>query len=208
MGCAHQNMSCITDTGFQPVKPVKMHVTPKDLKIMNKNFIKVFRFIALACALTFSACGYHLAGTVSSLPPDVKKIAIPQFSNKTLRPDIENQFTNSLLDEFAKGKKVEVVGENDADAVVKGVITSFENTPISYKGGDVIQEYRVTVRLEVSLTKKADESVIWKDKNISYFSEYKNDPDVAIAEANRDAAIRKIAVDIARQLYSNILEGF
>jgi len=60
----------------------------------------------------------------------------------------------------------------------------------------------------VSLTKKADESVIWKDKNISYFSEYKNDPDVAIAEANRDAAIRKIAVDIARQLYSNILEGF
>lgn len=175
---------------------------------MNKNFIKVFRYVALSCAFTLPACGYHLAGTVSSLPPDVKKIAIPQFSNKTLRPDIENQFTNALLDEFAKGKKVEVVGENDADAVVRGVITSFENTPISYKGGDVIQEYRVTVRLEVSLTKKADESVIWKDKNISYFSEYKNDPDVAIAEANRDAAVRKIAVDIARQLYSNILEGF
>ncbi|MEK6725110.1 MAG: LPS assembly lipoprotein LptE [Deltaproteobacteria bacterium] len=175
---------------------------------MNNNFIKGFRFIALICALTLPACGYHLAGTVSSLPPDVKKIAIPQFSNKTLRPDIENQFTNALLDEFAKGKKVEVVGESDADAVVKGIITSFENTPISYKGGDVIQEYRVTVRLEVSLTKKADESVIWKDKNISYFSEYKSDPDVAIAEANRDAAVRKIAVDVARQLYSNILEGF
>jgi len=164
--------------------------------------------ILILSIIALSACGYHLAGTVSSLPQDIKKIAIPQFSNKTLRPDIENQFTNSLLDEFAKGKKVEVVGEKDADAVVKGIITSFENTPISYKGGDVIQEYRVTVRLEVSLTKKADESVIWKDKNISYFSEYKNDPDVAIAEANRDAAIRKIAIDVARQLYSNILEGF
>src|SRR3989304_7035933 len=134
------------------------------MKIMNDYWIKHFKYIAVICLLTLYSCGYHLAGTVSSLPPDVKRIAIPQFSNKTLRPDIENQFTNALLDEFTKGRKVEVVGENDADAVVKGVITSFENTPISYKGGDVIQEYRVTVRLEGSLTKKADESVIWKDK--------------------------------------------
>ncbi|MEK7851633.1 MAG: LptE family protein, partial [Deltaproteobacteria bacterium] len=158
--------------------------------------------------LPFSACGYHLAGTVSSLPSDVKKIAIPQFSNKTLRPDIENQFTNALLDEFAKGKKVDVVGEGEADAVVKGILTAFEAMPISYAGKDVIQEYRVTVRLEVSLVKKADEAVIWKDKDITYFADYKNDPDVALSEANRDAATRKIAVDVARQLYSNILEGF
>ncbi|MBI4746436.1 MAG: LptE family protein [Deltaproteobacteria bacterium] len=180
---------------------------------MNNHWIKLLKYITAISLLALSACGYHLAGTVSSLPPDVKKIAIPLFSNKTLRPDIENQFTNALLDEFAKGKKVVVVGENVADAVVKGIITSFENTPISYKGGDVIQEYRVTVRLEVSLIKKADESVIWKDKNISYFSDYKTAHDIAIAaaniaEANRDAAIRKIAVDVARQLYSNILEGF
>lgn len=166
------------------------------------------RVIFILLFFSLSGCGYHLAGTVSSLPPDVKKIAIPQFSNKTLRPDIENQFTNALLDEFAKGKKVEVVGEGEADAVVKGTITAFETTPISYAGKDVIQEYRVTVRLEVSLVKKADEAVIWKDKNMAYFADYKNDPDVAISEANRDAATRKIAVDLARQMYSNILEGF
>lgn len=166
------------------------------------------RLISILLFFSLSACGYHLAGTVSSLPPDVKTIAIPQFSNKTLRPDIENQFTNALLDEFAKGKKVEVVEEGKADAVVKGVITAFDATPISYTGGDVIQEYRVTVRLEVSLVKKADEAVIWKDKNISYFADHKNDPDVAVSEANRDAAIKKIAVDLARQMYSNILEGF
>lgn len=170
--------------------------------------MRLFTVIFAAFILTIAGCGYHLAGTGSSLPPDVKRIVIPQFSNKTLRPDIENQFTNALLDEFVKGKKVAVVGEGEADAVVRGVITSFEATPISYKSGDVIQEYRVTVRLEVSLIKKADESVIWKDKNVTYFTEYNNDPDVAVSEANRDAAIRKIAADVARQLYSNILEGF
>lgn len=169
-----------------------------------RNFIHISVF----CLFLFSGCGYHLAGTVSSLPSDVKKIAIPLFSNKTLRPDIENQFTSALLDEFVKGRKVEVVAEKDADAVVRGVITSFETAPISFTKGDVVQEYRVTVRLEVSLVRKTDESVLWKDKNISYFTEYKNDPDVAISEANRDAAVRKIAVDVARQLYSNILEGF
>ena len=158
--------------------------------------------------LLLSGCGYHLAGSVSSLPPDVKKIAIPLFSNKTLRPDIENQFTSALLEEFVKGRKVDVVGENNADAVVVGTITGFETTPISFTKGDVVQEYRVTVRLEVSLVRKADESVIWKDKNISYFMEYKNDPDVAVSEANRDEAVKKIAIDVSRQLYSNILEGF
>jgi len=175
---------------------------------MNQSYIKAFKYIAVICLLTLYSCGYHLAGTVSSLPPDVKRIAIPQFSNKTLRPDIENQFTNALLDEFAKGKKVEVVEEGKADAVVKGTITAFDTTPISYAGGDIIQEYRVTVRLEASLVKKTDEAVAWKDKNIAYFADYKNDPDVAISEANRDAAIKKIAVDVARQLYSNMLEGF
>lgn len=170
--------------------------------------MRFFTYINIFILLTLSGCGYHLAGTVSSLPPDVKKIAIPQFSNKTLRPDIENQFTSALLDEFVKGGKVAVVTEKDADAVVRGAITSFESTPISFTGGDVIQEYRVTVRLEVSLIKKADESVIWKDKDISYFADYKNHPDVAVSEANRDTAVKKIAVDLARQLYSNILEGF
>lgn len=169
------------------------------------------RFLTGIVALLFgliAGCGYHLAGMGSSLPPDVRKIAIPQFSNKTLRPDIENQFTNALLDEFVKGRKVAVVEESEADAVVSGIVTGFETVPISFKGGDVIQEYRVTVRLEVSFIKKSDESVIWKDKNVSYYSEYRNDPDLAISEANRDAAIKKIAVDVARQLYSNILEGF
>lgn len=175
---------------------------------MKDSYFKVLHYIVLIPILAVSSCGYHLAGTVSSLPPDVKKIAIPQFVNKTLRPDLENQFTNALLDEFAKGKKVEVAEEGKADAVVKGTITSFEAAPISYMAGDVIQEYRVTVRLEVSVVKKVDESVIWKDKDISYFSEYRNDQDVAVAEANRGEAIKKIAVDVARQLYSNILEGF
>ncbi len=178
------------------------------MKIMNDYWIKLFKYIAAISILALCGCGYHLAGTVSSLPPDVKKIAIPQFSNKTLRPDIENQFTSALLDEFVKGGKVAVVGEGEGDAIVRGVITSFESTPISFTGGDVIQEYRITVRLEVSLIKKADESVIWKDKDISYFADYKNDPDVAVSEANRDTAVKKIAVDLARQLYSNILEGF
>jgi outer membrane lipopolysaccharide assembly protein LptE/RlpB len=162
----------------------------------------------LAVVLSLSGCGYHLAGMVSSLPPDVKKIAIPLFSNKTLRPDLENRFTNALLDEFVKGRKVEVVQEREADAVIQGVITSFETTPISFLSKEVIQEYRVTIRLDVSLIKKADESVIWKDRGISYFADYTNDPDVAISEARRDEAIGKIAVDVARQLYSNILEGF
>jgi outer membrane lipopolysaccharide assembly protein LptE/RlpB len=170
--------------------------------------MRFLAYIAAFSLLTLPACGYHLAGTVSALPPDVKRIAIPLFSNKTLRPDLENQFTNALLDEFVKGRKVEVVGEKEADSVVRGVVTSFDTTPVSFAAGDVVQEYRVTVRLEVSLIRKSDESVIWRDKGISYFTEYKNDPDVAIAEANRDAAIKKIAIDVARQLYSNILEGF
>ena len=158
--------------------------------------------------LLLSGCGYHLAGSVSSLPPDINRIAIPLFFNKTLRPDIENQFTSALLDEFVKGRKVDVVGEMEADAVIRGVITSFETSPISFTKGDVVQEYRVTVRLEISLVRKSDESVVWKDKDISYFTEYRNDPDVAVSEANRDAAIKKIAVEVARQLYGNILEGF
>lgn len=170
--------------------------------------MRFFTYISIYCVLFLSGCGYHLAGRSSSLPPDVKRIAIPLFSNKTLRADIENQFTNALLDEFTKGKKVEVVKEDEADAVVQGFINSFETVPISFTTGDEVKEYRVIVRLEVSLVKKSDGSVLWKDKGINYFVEYENKPDIAVSEAYRDAAVKRIAVDVARQLYSNILEGF
>ena len=43
-----------------------------------------------ACSILLAvACGYQVAGTASRLPPDIKTIAIPAFTNKSTQFRIE-----------------------------------------------------------------------------------------------------------------------
>lgn len=179
-------------------------------KRQAKSCFLLFIILPLAfCLLILSSCGYHFVGKGGHMPGYVTTISIPFFKNKVLlKPDVETLITTALIDEFVQSKIVKVDNE-DSEAVLRGVITDYVRTPISFNKNDVIQEYRLSMKWEIELVRNSDGKVLWKDNNITDYEDFK------VNAANIDAtkiaeldAIRKMAKDMARLTKERMLEDF
>jgi outer membrane lipopolysaccharide assembly protein LptE/RlpB len=155
-----------------------------------------------------SGCGYHFLGKGKGTLGEVKTIAIPYFVNKTFEPGIDRIFTDALVNEFVESREFTLTSEDKADVVMKGVLKSFEDQPISFNRNDRALEYRATVTLEFSVEERATGKVLWRDRNITYNEEYRVNPDIAVTEFNKDQAIERLAGELAERIHDNLLEGF
>ena len=164
----------------------------------------VLAFVAAALA---AGCGYHVAGKGGGkqFVEGVGTVSIPMFENITGNADVESVITSAMVDELINAVKV----DGNADAVLKGVVKSYELRPVSFSKSDVVSEYRLRVVMSVKFVKSSDNTVIWHDENISDYEDFTvNTSDIS---ATRDAeltALRKIAKDTARLLRERVSAGF
>ncbi len=165
---------------------------------------KSLNFIALVLmfALLYG-CGYHVAGRGTRIE-GIDRLAIPVFVNKTQKPDIESIMTTAVVDEFVN--IATIVDEKDADAVLRGVIKSYELRPISYSERDVVNEYRLSVVFQFELISTLDGRVIWKDDIPDYEDFQVNTASVTATKQQEIEVFRKMARDTARLLRERILE--
>lgn len=160
--------------------------------------------VSLLC-LALASCGYYHAGRGWPASKGISTIAIPVFENTTRRADVEAVFTSAIVDEFVS--IVEVVGTGEADAVIRGAVTGYELTPVSFDIGDIVEEYRLSIVLSVRLLRSADKSVLWEDKAIVDYEDFVVDQSsVAATKDSEQEALRKMALDTARTIREHIIE--
>ncbi len=164
----------------------------------------------LAAVLIVAAggCGYHLRGTGSSLPQNVKSIAVPVFRNLTTRYELNLRLTRAVIDELvARGKVAVPADPNKADAVLDGEVTSFTATPVAFTGQTLADRYTITVKAKIVLTERVSEKVIFSNPAFVYVQEY-DVPQGRDFESVQTDAIDAVAGMFARSLVVAILEGF
>lgn len=169
-----------------------------------------FFLTTASCLLltVLTGCGYHIAGKGGNMPGNVTSMSIPFFKNRIQRPDVETVITTALVDEFVKSGIAKVVQEN-AEAVLIGAITGYELHPVSFSNNDVIQEYRLIIKLEISFIRNSDGKILWEDKNFIDYEDFK--VNIANADATRIAeldTVKKMARDTARLIKERMLEQF
>jgi ribosomal protein S25 len=169
--------------------------------------VKKLLGLAVACALA-AQCGYHLRGTGSFLPPDIKRLGVPMFKNLSTRYNLEVTLTQGVIDELVARGKVEVTsGAENVDAVLVGEITSFSVNPIGFSSQNIADRYNVTVVARIVLRDLKDERVIFSNPSYVYQEEYEV-PQGTSYETWETEALGKIAEKFARSLISTLLEGF
>ena len=160
---------------------------------------------AVLAALWISGCGYHIAGKAGQMPGGIKSLTIPVFENGTRKPDIESIITAAFVDEFVTTVNVLDAGE----AVMEGVIKSYELKPVSYTKDDVNQEYRLTVTVSLNLLGAGTDAILWSDENVVDYEDFiVNTSDVTATEEAEIEALRKLARDTARAVKERMLERF
>jgi ribosomal protein S25 len=169
--------------------------------------VKRFLVLALGCALAVQ-CGYHLRGTGSFLPPNIKRLGVPMFKNLSTRYNLEVTLTQGVIDELVARGKVEVTsGAENVDAVLVGEIMSFSVNPIGFSSQNIADRYNVTVVARIVLRDLKDEKVIFSNPSYVYQEEYEV-PQGTSYETWETEALGKIAEKFARSLISTLLDGF
>jgi hypothetical protein len=195
-------------------------------QISNLKFHEFPWRLCLSVALFISACGYHVGGTASQMPPGLKAIAVPALKNDTPRYRIEQRMTEAVVHEFIARTKYRIVSSEDsADAVLHGEITSFEAIPVVFDTTPTTTPNSTTVptvnaatarattmlisvHLKVSLEDRETQKVLYKNDNYLFREPYEISTDPAKFFDEQGPALERMSRDFAARLVSDVLENF
>ena len=152
-------------------------------------------------------CGYKMVGKETHLPPGVSSVAIPTFKSRTLEPGIEIPFTQAFLNEFILDRRIKVVDRDEADAVLEGVIKSYEYYSIAYDRSGLALEYRATAVVDLTLRKRNGE-VIWKENDLSETRTYRTSLSGVGTESNKNVALVQIGRLMAGRIRNRFFYNF
>ena len=170
--------------------------------------------VALVLALlVHGGCGYSLAGRGSFLPPYIKRIGIPIFTNNTPVFDLDRQVTERVRTEFIGRGKYEIVPDaTGVDALLTGTISSVTLTPVAFNTSQQATRYALTLTVSAEFKDMRANKVLWTNPSMQYREEFSLDPRTAADTTTflaQDANAReRMAFELARSLVSAILEAF
>jgi len=125
---------------------------------------------------------------------------VPQFENATTEYNLEHEITDAVIEAFVKDNHLKIVSERDANAVLRGRITTYKNSVFGFSAVQRAQEYRVTIGVSVVLKDLVKNREIFNEPDLVKFSNYyvtSVPGDSARTEIDgRRAAIAKIADEI------------
>jgi len=174
---------------------------------MRMKSIIVLLLIITLFATTLG-CGYHIMGKGGEFPEGITSLAISPLENTTKEANLSAIFVSALRREFIYRREVEIVTENKADASLQGTITSIMTRSIAYDREARAREYRVTITLDLLLVRRGNGEILWQGNEITGFEEYLASTDVIVEEGRKNTAIRKLADDLAEEIYIKIKERF
>jgi len=164
--------------------------------------------IGLSLFLSLWGCGYSLEGKRTSLPQEIRTIAIPTIVNHTLEAGIENVFTTALIREFNLDGRLRVLRSKQADSILAGSIEDFSIVSISYDTAGLVLEYRAQVTLGLTFRRVDTGEILWANPNLREIEEYRANSDVLTNEARQREAIEEIARELAERIHDLIVERF
>jgi len=190
------------------------------------------RRAALLAVLVLVACGYHLAGTGTTVPEGARTIRIERFTNHTREAGLDVHLHRAVEDEFRRQGTLRIVTEDDADLVLSGDIRRFTSVPVAFSATDEAVQYQGIMQVSLRLTERETGHVLFENKLLQESQDFgavsgvvitssphfqrgtidaRDLPDltnVQIGEARRREAQRNLIELLARDIYLQAMEGF
>jgi Lipopolysaccharide-assembly len=162
-----------------------------------------------------TGCGYALAGRGSFLPPHIRTIGVPTFTNRTTVFNLETLLTQKVRSEFIGRGKYQILPENTGvDAVLTGEVTSASLTPASFNAQQLATRYALTMTARIELRDVRENKVLWENPSLVFRQEYEAQSggqtqlDPAAFFGQDQNALDRMTTEFARTIVSAILEAF
>jgi outer membrane lipopolysaccharide assembly protein LptE/RlpB len=171
---------------------------------------KIGSLLLALVLLASAACGYHTAGHASSLPTEIKTIAVPAFANNTETYKIEQMLTAAVVREITTRTHYHVLNRSsdEADAILRGTVLSAYSAPLTFDSQTGrVASVLITVNLKVVLTDRRGK-VLYQNSAYVFREQYEVSTELNSFFEEDSPALERLSRDFARTLIANILEGF
>jgi len=156
--------------------------------------------------LFVASCGYRPVGR-GEVPATGERpsLAIPLFDNSSTEIGLESLFANTFIETFGRSQGLRIVAQpENADLVLEGKISSVAYSSVAFFDINRSLVRRVTIRVDLQLTRRSTGKVVWKDQGIVQ-EDYVVDQSYQEGEALRDMGVRRGAATLARKMLDKVL---
>jgi len=161
---------------------------------------------ALAAAACFAAlgCGYGFTAGGPGFPQGIRHVFAPVVVNRTTEPGLEGVFTEALREELARAGRLG--GEGSEGRLEGELLTVGAGVAQIAPGTSGALTYRVSATLRVRLLR---DGTLLASTDVSGTEDYLPAlrADVLTTEANRQAAIRRLASALAADAVARLSTG-
>jgi hypothetical protein len=153
--------------------------------------------LALLCVAASCVPRYGFSG--GGLPSHIRTMAIQPFDNETPSPELQRELLDVMHKELQSRLGVRDAPEARSDAVVKGVIRTYDaDVPVAYSANPtqaITARRRLRISLDVQIVDLTNNRTIWEKKALSAEGDY----------AERDEAGGRR--DALKRIVNDIVEG-
>ena len=172
--------------------------------------MKLAVVIASGVAILAASCGYHTGGRADLVPKTVHTIAIPAFTNQTIRYKLTDQLPEAITREFISRTRYRIVSDpTAADAILTGAVLTYRSYPTVFDPTTGrASSVDVHVILRVTLVERATGKTLYTRPSLDVSERYQISIDPATFFEESDAALARASQQVAQQVVSSILDSF
>lgn len=149
--------------------------------------------------------------TKNQLPDRIKTVAVPPFQmdSNALRYKIESRFTDAVMKELVhRGRGLRVQGEREgADAVIEGVIKSFNFAGVLLDDKGRARIFEVTIAAAVTVRDQTQNRVLYDNQNFVFRGEYEFSSDPRSFFNEEDPAVLRMSRSFAESIVSTLINA-
>lgn len=174
----------------------------------------VLQVTALLAAALLAGAGLALLGGAgcshygfsSAVKTHISTIAVPVLLNETLEYGAEQGVTDAIINEFTEDNALRVVGEEEADSILRGAIVLYERPVMSYDASGDPKEYKVRVVAKLSYEDLTKNEVVWEEE-VEGWAVY-SDTEAGGYKATEEEARKYAFVKLAQDVLSKTVQGW
>ena len=159
----------------------------------------MYRSIRAGLLIVFAlglSCSYGFRG---SLPEHIQSVKILNFRSRVTQYGLEQDLTSRVIEMIIRDGRLSIAVENQ-DSEIEGTIAQYNKTPYSYTSAEVVEEYKLEIRVDISFADLLQERDVIASESVTTWLVY--DPDAESEIEARNRLLEESAEDIVRRCLS------
>jgi hypothetical protein len=117
--------------------------------------------------LSLIGCGYQFAGRSDLFPKDIHSVYVEPFLNRTRDVGLGTEITTALRGELYRRGELQLVDQADrADAILSGVVRSFDSLTASVNQNAEVLQFEATLIVDTTFRRREPSEILWRGQGI------------------------------------------